>query len=70
MVVILAAEVQRPVDNQMRQVMSWAAPLRCRLRPNNTQRQDDFRRGMLISQDVGGLVLAPMASVQTSDHAI
>ena len=69
-IVILTAEVERAVNHKMRQVVCGAAALRGGLGADDTKCQDDFGRGMLVGQDVGGLAFATVATVQTADDAI
>ena len=69
MVVIEAQEVQRAMHDQMRQVMRHAPACRGRLPPDDAKRQHQFRRRMLIGQDVGGFIASAVPRIQLAAPA-
>ncbi len=70
MVVVLAKEVQRSMNDEMRKMVPRAPPLRGRFRTNDAQRQDYLARRLLIGEDIRGLVLSTMASVQPAHDPV
>jgi hypothetical protein len=70
MVMVLANQVQRSMDDEMRKMVPRPPPLCGRFRPDNAQRQDYLSGRLLIRQHIRGLILPAMAPVQPTHDAV
>jgi hypothetical protein len=62
-IVTVTTQMQRPVHDQMRQVMGHRPARGSCLTPYDAKRQHDLRRWIFIGQHIGGSVLPAMPSV-------
>jgi len=70
MMVVMAEQVQCPMDNKVSQMMGHTPFRGNRLSPNDAKRQNQFGGGVFVGQHIGRLVATPMTGIEPLDQAV